>query len=53
MTVSDIENFTDLGGMIQFFTENNNIRMRINVDAVKASNLKVSSKLLRMAEVAH
>jgi len=53
LTVSDIENFTDLGGMIQFFTENNNIRMRINVDAVKASNLKVSSKLLRMAEVAH
>lgn len=53
LTVSDIENFTDLGGMIQFFTENNNIRMRINVDAVKASNLKVSSKLLRVAEVAH
>ena len=53
LTVSDIENFTDLGGMIQFFTERNNIRMRINLDAVKASNLRVSSKLLRVSEVSH
>ena len=53
LTVSDIDAFADFGGMIQFFTENNNIRMRINLDAVKASNLKVSSKLLRVAEVAH
>ena len=52
LTVSDIEGFTELGGMIQFFTEKNNIRMRINLDAVKASNLRVSSKLLRVAEVA-
>ena len=53
LTVSDIDGFTELGGMIQLFTENNNIRMRINLDAVKASNLRVSSKLLRVAEVAH
>jgi hypothetical protein len=53
LTVSDIDGFTDLGGMIQLFTEKNNIRMRINLDAVKASNLRVSSKLLRVAEVAH
>ena len=53
LTVSDIDRFTELGGMIQFFTERNNIRMRINLDAVKASNLRVSSKLLRVAEVAH
>lgn len=52
LTVSDIDGFTELGGMIQFFTERNNIRMRINLDAVKASNLKVSSKLLRVADVA-
>lgn len=53
LTVSDIDGFTDRGGMIQFFIENNNLRMRINRDAVKASNLRVSSKLLRVAEVAH
>jgi hypothetical protein len=27
--------------------------MRINLEAVKAANLKVSSKLLRVAEVKH
>ena len=53
LTVSDIDGFTDLGGMIQLFTENNSIRMRINLGAVKASDLRVSSKLLRVAEVAH
>ena len=53
LTVSDIDGFADLGGMIQFFTEKNKIRMRINLDAVKAGNLKISSKLLRVAEVAH
>ena len=53
LTVSDIDGFTDAGGMIQLFTEKNSIRMRINLDAVKSSNLRVSSKLLRVAEVAH
>jgi YfiR/HmsC-like len=53
LTVSDIDGFTDLGGMIQFFTEKNKVRMRINLNAVKATNLKVSSKLLRVAEVGH
>ena len=53
LTVSDIDGFAELGGMIQFFTEQNKIRMRINLNAVKAANLKVSSKLLRVAEVAH
>lgn len=53
LTVSDIDGFAELGGMIQFFTEKNKIRMRINLDAVKAANMKVSSKLLRVAEVAH
>jgi hypothetical protein len=33
------------------FNEKNRIRMRINVAAAKASNLVISSKLLRPAEV--
>ena len=53
LTVSDIDGFADLGGMIQFFTERSKIRMRINLDAVKTANLRVSSKLLRVAEVTH
>lgn len=51
LTVSDIEGFADLGGMIELFTEKNKIHMRVNLEAVKAANLKVSSKLLRVAEV--
>jgi len=36
--------------MIQLVTEKNKIRMRINLQAVKAANLTISSKLLRVAE---
>ena len=51
LTVSDIDGFADLGGMIELFTENNKIHIRINLEAVRAANLRVSSKLLRVAEV--
>ena len=51
LTVSDIEGFADSGGMIELFTEKNKIHVRINLEAVKGANLKVSSKLLRVAEV--
>ncbi len=51
LTVGDMEKFTDRGGMIGLVTENNKIRMKINLDAVKAANLTISSNLLRAAEV--
>ena len=51
LTVSDIDGFSRAGGMIRFFTENNKVRLRINVDAAKAAGLVVSSKLLRPSEV--
>jgi hypothetical protein len=51
LTVSDIENAAHRGAMIRFVTESNRIRLRINLDAVNAANLKVSSKLLRAAEL--
>jgi YfiR/HmsC-like len=50
LTVGDLEDFALRGGMIQLFTEKNKIRMRINLGAVKAANLTISSKLLRVAE---
>ena len=53
LTVSDIEGFAGLGGMVELFTERSKIRMRINLEAVKAANLKISSKLLRVAELTH
>jgi YfiR/HmsC-like len=51
LSVSDAEDFVQRGGMIQFANEKNKIRMRINLGEVKSANLKISSKLLRVAEV--
>lgn len=49
LTVADSNDFAARGGMVQFFTDKK-VRMRINLEAVKAANLKISSKLLRVAE---
>lgn len=51
LTVSDADAFADRGGMIQFITDKNRIRLRINLEAAQAANLTISSKLLRVAEV--
>jgi hypothetical protein len=37
--------------MVRFVTANNKIRLRINVEAAKAAELVISSKLLRPAMV--
>ncbi len=47
LTVSDVDAFTRQGGMVRFVTENGKIRLRINVEASKASHLTISSKILR------
>jgi hypothetical protein len=51
LTVGDTEGFAGHGGMIRFLTEKNKIRLRINLEAAKAANLTISSKLLRPAEI--
>ena len=51
LTVTDIEGAERHGAIIVLFNENNRIRMRINLAAAKASQLVISSKLLRPAEV--
>jgi hypothetical protein len=51
LTVSDTDTFNRRGGMVRFFTENNKIRLRINVAAAKAAGLVISSKLLRPAMI--
>jgi hypothetical protein len=51
LTVGDVEDFCLRGGMIRLVNEKNKIRMHINLDPVKAANLKISSKLLRVAEL--
>jgi len=51
LTVGDMANFTKQGGMIRFITENNKTRIRINLEVAKSADLKISSKLLRLAEI--
>lgn len=51
LTVSDEANFAREGGMVRFFTDNNKIRLQINMAAARAANLNISAKLLRVAEI--
>jgi hypothetical protein len=51
LTVSDIGGAARRGAMIRMLTINGRIRLRINIDAVRAAHLSVSSNLLRAAEV--
>jgi YfiR/HmsC-like len=50
LTVGDADEFIARGGMIRLVTEKNKIRIRINIEAVRAANLTISSKLLRLAQ---
>lgn len=50
LTVGDAGDFAENGGMIGFVSAQNKIRLRINLDAVKAAGLTISSKLLRAAD---
>lgn len=51
LTVSDADRFATRGGVIRFVTDHNRIRFRINLDAAKAADLTLSSKLLRAAQI--
>jgi hypothetical protein len=51
LTVTDIAGAEKQGAMIVLVNERNRIRLRINLAAAKASQLVISSKLLRPAEV--
>jgi len=51
LTVSDARGFGERGGMVGFVTEDNRVRLRINLDAARAAGLTISSKLLRVADV--
>ena len=51
LTVSDLDDSSQRGVMVQFATENNRIRLRINVESARAAGLTISSKLLRSADI--
>jgi uncharacterized protein DUF4154 len=51
LTVTDVAGSEGRAAMIVLLTENNRVRMRINVAEARASDLVISSKLLRPAEI--
>jgi len=50
-TVSDREQFAQLGGVAYFFVENGKMRFAINQDAAQRAHLTLSSKLLSLAKL--
>lgn len=53
LTVSDMPEFIQKGGMIRFNLVNNKLRFQINPMASDSAELKISSKLLQLAEIVH
>lgn len=49
LTVSDFDGFIKAGGIINFTEKGGATRFKINVKAVKKANLRISSKLIRLA----
>jgi hypothetical protein len=53
LTISDIDDFTPLGGIAHVFVESGRMRFDLNLDRAKLSRLQLSSKLLTLASRVH
>jgi hypothetical protein len=53
LTVSDMERFTERGGMIALRLMDRKVHFDINMNATESAGLKLSSQLLRLAKVIH
>lgn len=51
LTVGDAEDAAQRGVVIGFYTQDHQVRLRINIDAARVASLTISSKLLRPAEI--
>lgn len=49
LTVSDIPDFVDRGGMIQFVVRDGRVRFQVNLQATEQDGLALSSELLKVA----
>ena len=53
LTVGESEGFANRGGVVGFLERGNRIHFAINVDAAARARLKLSAKLVHLAEVVH
>lgn len=51
LTIGEQDGFLESGGMVRFISVNSKIHFQINPDASSAADLKISSKLLRVADI--
>ena len=51
LLVSQSTNFITQGGMVNFSLKNKRVKLEVNLPAVKAAHLKISSELLKHAKV--
>ncbi len=51
LTIGEVDGFARMGGVINFFKEENRLRFRINIDAAARNTLKMSSQLLVSAQI--
>ena len=51
LTVSDVPNFAKMGGIIGFYKEENKLRLEVNLNEAKSSDLVFSSKLLSVSNI--
>jgi hypothetical protein len=49
LTVGELPEFAQDGGVVRFFIENNRVRFQINAKAVEKSGLKIHSQLMSLA----
>ena len=51
LTVSDTDQFLESGGIVNFFMLKKMVRFEVNLKAAEMADIKISSKLLRLAKI--
>ena len=51
LTIGHMRKFTQAGGIINFFTEENRLRFEVNLNAAKRARIKLGSQILMSAEI--
>ena len=53
ITVSDMSQFADAGGMVELFMMDRRMRFSVNIDAAESAHLRLSYKLIKLAVHVH
>jgi hypothetical protein len=51
LSVGEAPGFAEAGGVINFFTQDNKVKVEINLDAATHSNLKINAKLIAVSRL--